>query len=231
MTELITDAKYSHVDLTHTLSINEHIVLDHDKNLNVNDIVCDRLFYQQLLSLEDAQPQDRGFIPDESAMSRLSQPDDTHNECEGQHSITVGGFNNEVYGDASAAIGGCDNQCVGHYTTTMGVNSVAKHDNCFVWNSDKGTNVCTTNTNQLVLNPINGMHFRLPLSNTVLNEHLTNGFACFCWDPVASQMCVKTKQNDVVYKCNLHSAVNELTVQMNVVDDHIKLNLTNPDTY
>jgi hypothetical protein len=231
MSEILTDAKYTHVDLTRTLSVNEHVVLDNNLNMNVNDIVCNRLYYQQLLSstlLEDTQSLDRGFkfIPE-----LANTPDTSHNECDGLYSVTIGGFNNEVYGDASVTLGGCDNQCVGQFTTAMGVNSVAKHDHCMVWNGDKGTNVCTTNTNQIVFNATNGMHFRLPLSNTVWDEHLANGFACFCWDSATDQMCVKTKQNDVVYKCSLHSPVHEIAVKLAVTNDDIELTLKNPDNH
>lgn len=211
--------------------MNENVVLDAERNINANDIVCNRLYYQQLLSstlLEDTETLSREFAPVADASLHT---DETHNECDGLHSVVLGGFNNEVSGDASVVVGGADNQCVGNFTTTMGVNSVAKHDYSMVWNSDKGINVCTTNTNQLMLNPTNGMHFRLPMSHSVRDDHMLDGFACFCWDSDVNQVCMKTKQNNVMYKCSLPSQVQEIAIQLQVVDDDIKLNLSNPDDH
>jgi hypothetical protein len=234
MTEILTDVKYSHIDLTHSLSVNEQVVLDQGRNLHVEDVFCNRLYYQQLFNatlLEEDGNMDRGFTHND--ISETTQTPvvigGEHNECEGKNSVIIGGSNNENLGDSSVVLGGSDNQCVGSFTTTMGVNSVAKHDHTLVWNSDTSKNLCTTNTHQIVMNPLNGFHFRLPHSNNVRNDHMTEGMACFCWDPISKQVCMKTKQDGVFYKSTLPTPIHELLIDLSIVDETVKLTIINPD--
>jgi hypothetical protein len=236
MTEILTDVKYSHVDVTHSLSVNEQIVLDDKRNLTVEDIYCNRLYYQQIEHKERAIFNNATLFEEEGNLVRGFDAHTQsmviggeHNECEGENSVIIGGTNNENLGASSVVLGGRDNQCVGSFTTTMGVNSVAKHDHTLVWNSDSSSNLCTTNSHQILMNPMNGLHFRLPHSNTVWNEHLTEGMACFCWDPVLNQVCMKTKQGGGFYKSVLPTPTHELTIDMHVVDEKVKLTLVNPD--
>jgi|TARA_B110000261_G_scaffold163680_1_gene210395 hypothetical protein len=231
MTEILTDVKYSHIDITHSLSFNEQIVLDREHNLRVEDIYCNNIYYQRLINNEedvvtkgfDFQP--RLFEAQQSSTVIGGE----HNECEGENSVIIGGTNNENLGASSVVLGGSDNQCVGSFTTTMGVNSVAKHDHTLVWNSDTSNNLCTTNTHQIMMNPLNGLHFRLPRSDTVWNEHLTEGMACFCWDPLLKQVCMKTKQGGSYYKSTFPTPTHEMTIDLLVVDERVKLTLVNPD--
>ena len=229
MTEILTDVKYSHLDITHSLSFNEQVVLDHERTLRVEDIYCNNLYYQNLTNKEEL-PQGFDFQPREfEAQQSSTVIGGEHNECEGENSVIIGGTNNENLGASSVVLGGSDNQCVGSFTTTMGVNSVAKHDHTLVWNSDTSNNLCTTNTHQIMMNPLNGLHFRLPPSDTVWNEHLTEGMACFCWDPLLKQVCMKTKQGGSYYKSTLPTPTHELTIDLLVVDERVELTLVNPD--
>jgi hypothetical protein len=55
MTDISTDAKFSYLDITHNLSVNEIIVIDNQRNITCNEIWCNRI------KTNDIQSQERSF--------------------------------------------------------------------------------------------------------------------------------------------------------------------------
>ena len=129
----------------------------------------------------------------------------------------------------SIVLGGKFNQCMGNSSTCMGVNSIVQHDNSFVWNSDPTENISTTNSKQMVLNAVNGVFFKLAKCNEIRTDHVPDGFACFCWDPIEKRICIKTKQDGTLYNSRLSTEPHEIGVLFNVNGDKIEIGLTNPD--
>jgi len=245
MTEILYDAKFSILDLSQSLSMNEDVIVDAQKNLNVNDIICNNVYCNQVINRviidEQQQQNTRDFQIQETphpyeGENNIFDPlknsfvvSGEFNECSGLNSIIVGGKDNENNGDCSVVLGGQNNQCIGDYTTVMGTNSVAEHNNSFVWSSDANTITKTTKDSQCILNAKGGVMFKLPKSDEIWNEHLNEGFACMCWDANEHKACIKTKQNGVTYKSYLKTQTNEISVSINPSVEGVHVSLINPD--
>ena len=249
MSEILYDAKYSIVDISTTLSINEETVIDRQKNITANDIVCNRIYYNELLNkaildeanesrnidndfLEQNEMQKNGLVGEHNIYDQYNNSftlAGEYNECTGLNSVILGGKDNENNSSCSVVLGGQNNQCIADNTTTIGINSVAEHANSLVWNSDEDNIINTTNKGQCIFNALGGMMVRLPSSNVIWNEHIEEGFGCFCWDPIMNKVCIKTKQRDVMYISYFSTDVNEIGVDLTVMDDIIHVDLNNPD--
>jgi hypothetical protein len=246
MSEILYDAKFSILDLSQSLSINEDVILDVQKNLNVNDIICNNVYCNQVIdrAIIDEQQTTRDFQIQENSLpyegeNNIFDPlknsfvvSGEFNECLGTNSVIVGGKDNENNGECSVVLGGQNNQCIGDYTTVMGTNSVAEHNNSFVWSSDSNTITRTTKDSQCILNAKGGVMFKLPKSGEIWNEHLNEGFACMCWDVNEQKACIKTKQNGVTYKSYLTTQTNEISVNIKpslIPNQGVNVSLINPD--
>jgi len=242
MTDIPTDVKYSYVDVTQNISINEDVFVDSLKNVHCNEIRCTKLFTDEvhvLTEVESMPRTSRSFNP------AANEAEFTTNHCTGTESLTLGGeFNevqgnyssilggkeNEVSGNYSTVIGGMNHQCIGDFSVCMGVNSVAQHDYSFVLNTDVRNQAVTTDSNQCILNATQGVFFRIPECDAVRTDHVSEGMACFVWDKSSKRICVKTKQNNVLYKACLPTIQNEIEVEMNVDSfDRVFTTIKNPD--
>jgi len=250
MTDIPTDARFSYLDITESLSINETICIDNKRNVNCNELRCNRIITNEILNTQE----DRSFNPTQfepSMNDYLKQSGNNcftlgtgSNHCDGKNSTVLGGDYNESFGSYSTIIGGKENenngnysivlggkfnQCFGNFSACFGVNGVAQHDNTFIWNSDEKESISTTNVQQCLINAVNGVFMKLPKSNMIRTDHVPDGFMCFCWDPIDERICMKTKQNGTLYISQLATLPHEISVQMQLNGGNIEINLTNPD--
>jgi len=240
MTDIPTDAKLTNLELTQNLFINESLVIDQDVNISCNTLTCSKIFCDDVQNLSDNT---RSFDMDFREPSHTSNTGlnnsfsmdeqsyimgGTLNECYGKNSVVLGGEANEISGNNSVIVGGSDNQCMGNLSVCAGMNSLVEHDNSFVWNS-KDDFASSTNNAQFVISAKNGTFVHLPSSNTVWDEHIEEGMACFCWDPIQNAVCLKTKQGNRSYKTNFNTISNELRTSFTVDDGHINIDIINPD--
>lgn len=148
-------------------------------------------------------------------------------EASGEYAMCLGGKYNEASGKQSVSLGGVENQAIGECSVAMGVTSIALHDHSLVWNSNPNTIVETTNSKQVMVGCDNGLFFKLPKSTDIKTHIVPEGFACWCWDHDHNTLCLKTKQNDVLYKTLLPSLVHDIKVQINPLNGNVVL--LNPD--
>lgn len=247
MTDLPTDVKYSYIDVTRSISINEDVLVDSNKNLHCNEIRCAKLYTDELHGTANEQTT-RSF--DATTASSMREVDTNvfvtgasnhctgfgsfavggeHNEVQGKYSSILGGRENELDGNYSVILGGKGHQCLGNHSTCAGVNSVTEHDFSFILNTDLDHQAFTTNDQQCVLNASNGTYVRLPLSDTIRTDHVREGMACFVWDDVSKSICLKTKQNNILYKTTLPTVKHEIGVELNVTNEKIDVAMNNPD--
>jgi hypothetical protein len=148
-------------------------------------------------------------------------------EASGEYAMCLGGKYNEASGKQSVSLGGVENQAIGECSVAMGVTSIALHDHSLVWNSNPNTIVETTDSKQVMVGCDNGLFFKLPKSTDIKTHIVPDGFACWCWDHDHNTLCLKTKQNDVLYKTLLPSLVHDIKVQINPLNGNVVL--VNPD--
>ena len=68
--------------------------------------------------------------------------------------------------------------------------------------------------------------FKLADSSSIKTHMVPEGYACWCWDTARNTICLKTKQNSVMYKTNLETLVHEIKVN---IDEAGVATLVNPD--
>ena len=144
------------------------------------------------------------------------------NEASGEYATCVSGQNNEATGTDSITLGGSENMANGDSSVAMGVNAVALHPNTFVWNSNTESSLVSTIPKQCIIGCDNGLFFKLPKSTVIQSHLIPEGFACWCWDESQQNLCLKTKQDDTVYKTNLPSVLIP-DVQVIITDGVVQL--------
>lgn len=251
MTDIPTDVKYSFVDVTRSISINENVLVDSNKNLYCNEIRCGKLYTDELHTSTDDGATTRSFDPTPEAKGSSVREVETnayvmgvsnhctgygssilggeHNEIQGKYSSILGGRENEVDGHYSTVVGGKGHQCLGNHSACFGVNSVVQHDFSIVLNTDNDKQAFTTDHRQCVLSASNGTYIRLPSSNAIRTDHVAEGMACFVWDDSTKSVCMKTKQNDILYKTSLLTSKHEIEVGLSTDNDSVKVAIKNPD--
>lgn len=257
MSGVLSDAAFTAVEITENLYFRQKILVDSHRNVHANVMYCNTLVYNNLEHASGgiiATPNNlRGFVGsafdvyDPSMEGRkvdmfekIQGDQNVHseeigaialggqfNEASGEYAMCLGGKYNEASGGQSVSLGGLENQAVGECSVAMGVTSIALHDHCLVWNSNPDTPVETTHSKQVVIGCDNGLFFKLPNSTTIKTHIVPDGFACWCWDHENATLCLKTKQNNVLYKTLLPSLVHDIKVQISPSDG--KVVLVNPD--
>lgn len=149
------------------------------------------------------------------------------NHISGTNSLCIGGEGNEIQGNNSLILSGQDNQVFGDNSAVFGTNCIAVHDNTFIFNGSDENVAKSSAPSQCVLGADNGTMFKLPLSSMIKTNMIDEGFACMCWDPLSKTICVKTKQENILYKTNLPTMVHEIKVEIKGGNTH----LINPDDY
>jgi len=245
MSDIPTDVRHSYIDVTENISINEDIFVDKSKNVHCNDIRCNKLFVEEIHTDSTLE---RSFeVPVQNVIQEV-EPNSfvmgINNHCSGTGSIILGGEDsevqgnyttllggkeNEINGNFSTVIGGMDHQCMSNFSTCMGVKGVAQHDFSLVFNTDNRNQASTTNTKQCIFNALHGTFFHLPKSDSVRTDHVSEGMACFVWDPVTERVCIKTKQNNTMYRSTFQTERHEIEVDLTTNNDQISVNLNNPD--
>jgi hypothetical protein len=252
MSELLTDAKFSLLDLSDSLYINNSLTINKDKVLYVNEIYTNIIHYTYLKYEKDTEsvssntksfPHARNELPNPDiskvdhniilsiqGINNVSYNDSVtiggnQNEAIGKFSTCVGGNDNEANGSCSTTIGGSDNQSIGENSISCGKNSICIHDTSFVFNSSNES-LKSTMDSQFIVGADNGLMFRLPLSTTMRTDTIIEGFAVWCWDTHTNSLCLKTKQNNTLFKTNLETLKHELTLSL---DENGLFSLNNPD--
>jgi hypothetical protein len=245
MSDIPTDVRHSYIDVTENVSINEDVLVDKLKNVYCNDIHCSKLYVDEIHTNDSM---DRSFeVPVQSVIQEVEPNSfvmgmNNHcvgvgstiiggedNEVDGNYTSIVGGKENEVHGNFSMVLGGMDHQCISNHSMCMGVKGVAQHDFSLVFNTDNRNQASTTNTKQCIFNAMNGTYFRLPTSDTVRTDHVSEGMACLVWDPATESVCVKTKQNNILYRSSFQTKRHEIEVDLVTSEDSVSLKLNNPD--
>lgn len=251
MSEILTDAKYTIVEATEGLYVNNSLIVDKFSTIRINALNANVIYYNHLVQNPSSnsigsinldrsfQPQtsNQPFLPESpewllslQGVNNISYTDSTtigglQNEASGEHSVCVGGNGNETSGICSIALGGSDNRTIGDNSVACGKNSIAVHENTFVFNTSDQP-VLTTSDSQFIINATRGMFFKLPVSSTIRTDHVSEGFAVWCWDEEANTLCLKTKQNKTLYKSTIPTLKHEIKV---VIDDDGIARLINPD--
>lgn len=253
MSELLTDAKYSLLDISDSLYINNSLTIDKNKTLFVNEIHCNSVFYSYLKQVTEDETEiggasrgfdfkktesgttsglqmDNGILLSIQGINNISYNDSVtiggnQNEANGKFSTCIGGNDNEATGSCSVILGGSDNQSIGENSITCGKNSICIHDTSFMFNSSEES-LKSTMDSQFIVGAEQGLMFQLPLSTTIRTDTVIEGFAIWCWDKNTESLCLKTKQNNTLYKTNLTTLTHEITV---TVDIDGKVRLNNPD--
>ena len=250
MSDILTDACFTNLEVTKNIICNDRVLVDVDRNiLGANVVECNTLRYRNLEGIESDQNRSLfgGFtdsvqvfgetsLSGAGVLERVQGDQNVHseeigalalggqfNEASGEYAVCVGGRFNEAAGKDSVAVGGRENQSVGDCSSAMGVSAMALHDRSFVWNSDADQPVQTTADGQFVVGA--DILFKLPDSKTIQTHMVPNGYACWCWDASRNTLCLKTKQNETFYKTNIDTLVHEIKV---VIDEN-KVALINPD--
>lgn len=271
MSEILTDARYSIVDVAEQLYVNNTLVLDSNNTLYIDKIFANIINYNYLSVMEDNAGTNtevntaqtviesggtRSFFAGNAPTFGTSAPNATdrmvsefrdlllsvqginnityndavivggmQNEALGQHSVCIGGDGNEANGSRSVVLGGTENHTIGINSVACGLNSIAVHDNTFVFGTNDRQGTTTTTDSQFVVNATNGLMFKLPKSSTVRTDHIHEGFGVWCWDDAANTLCLKTKQNNTTYK----STIPTLTHEIRAVFENGRMSLINPD--
>lgn len=230
MSDILSDAAFTNVEITKNIIFKDDVLVDGNRNVFANVITCNLLKYTNLEHTEGTtttrgattgfgnftftqfQQEQGGFENPKTIEPTLGG----HlNEASGEHSVAIGGQYNESTGSDSITLGGRENQAIGDSSIALGVASIASHDNTLVWNSDADTPVESTGTGQCVIGCENGMFFKLPKSRDIKTHIVPEGFACWCWDDTINSLCLKTKQNNILYKTNMRTLEHEIQVKIN----------------
>lgn len=233
--EILTDAAFTSVEITDRLIFRDETFIDSERNINAKTVHCDFLSCRNI-HIEDAVVNDPetflnlGSSNNRSVVIEPMLKKDDFNEPLGDHAACVGGRYNEALGADSVTIGGQENQASGDSSIAMGRSAFAKHDNTLVFNTVGEQPVESTAARQCVFASDGGMLFKLPKSHDIQTHMVPEGYACWCWDPVAKQVIMKTKQDNVFYKTFLEETkVNEVGVSLETEGDTVRLNVNNPD--
>ena len=151
MSEILTDARYSIVDVAEQLYVNNNLVVDSDHTLYIDKIFANIINYNYLSVMEDTAGSGgtRSFFAGNTPTFGTSAPNATDGlvsefrdlllSVQGINNITyndaviVGGMQNEALGQHSVCIGGDGNEANGSRSVvlggtenhTIGINSVA----------------------------------------------------------------------------------------------------------
>ena len=237
--QLCTDAKFTNIAFTKNLVVNNSSVIDNKRNIRCNDIVCNTLYYNTLI---DNYEENTRTLPSLNRSVNFFESQDVHlnhitagnspnnpmNECDGDYSIILGGQYNECNSDYSVILSGSDNQCHGSHSVIMGNQSIGAHDHVLLWNGSSNS-VISTLPSQCMFVSKNGLFFSLPDTRNIRNDHIPEGMACFCWDPVRKEAHIRTHQDGEYYKSPLTTTDNHVHVNMFVNDDSVRLSLDNAD--
>jgi hypothetical protein len=235
MSDILTDAAFSNLEVTENLFFRNRNFIDQDMNVHANTIHCDFIRCRNI-HIEDAVVNDPSNflnrsrdIQQQRVVSDVSET--SRNDASGEHAACLGGTFNEALGDRSVTVAGQENMATGSDAIAMGVAAFAKHDQTLVWNTNPEQPLETTRDKQCMLASDGGMFFKLPLSTDVQTHMMPEGFACWCWDAEKRTVALKTKQQNVLYKTHLDTLEHELRVSLLDPDDAngVRLVLHNPD--
>jgi hypothetical protein len=249
MSEILTDACFTNVEVTKNIIVNDEVLVDTHRNITgANVIECNTLRYRNLvdISVED-DAQDRSFpnvfsvggfgTSDSDIIERVQGDQNVHseeigalalggqfNEASGEYAVCLGGRYNEAAGNDGVVLGGRENQSTGDCSAAMGMAAMAIHDRSFVWSSNGEQPAQTTADGQFMVGA-DALVFKLPDSTSIKTHMIPDKYACWCWDSSRNTLCLKTKQNNTFYKTNMETLVHEIKVNI----DDSGVNLVNPD--
>lgn len=149
------------------------------------------------------------------------------NECIGENSAIVSGKYNEVSGNESLVLSGIENFVQGNNSIAGGINSKIIHNNTFIWNNNNNDTIQSLNDSQFIINSMNGTMIHLPLSTNIGFNTIQEGCACWCWDNEKKMICIKTVQQNQMYKSFLYTQEENIKVNVNIDNDNVKLLLIN----
>ena len=221
--DILTDAAFTNLTITGGFFVNNKQVFLPNGNATFGDITVDKITCNQIAT---NQPEAVTLNVNRSFEAFTEQEyEDDRNECIGEYSKCLGGYGNYTEGESSVVLGGTDNQSNGVNSVPLGRNALALHDNTIVFNTSSETTTSTMDS-QVLLGAENGLFFKLPNKTTIRNDLIPEGFACWCWDSSINQVCMKTKQNDIVYKTNFDASKHEIKVN---IDADGRVIIDNPD--
>ena len=247
MSEILSDAAFTNVEITKNIIFRDNVLIDSNRNIHANVIECNTLSCKNFDIPNSIVTNSRGIDSTSGSSSHhlfeTFQGDQNisseevgalvvggqFNESSGEYSVCIGGRYNESVGNESITVGGRENQSTGDCSVSMGASSVALHDNTFVWNANTDYPIETTMSKQCMIGCDNGLFFKLPLSRNIKTHLVPEGFACWCWDDQLNTLCLKTKQNNTLYKTNLNTLVHEISVNVSPTTGSVQL--INPDDY
>lgn len=228
--EILTDAAFTNVEITDRLIFRDETFIDSDRNINAKTVNCDFLSCRNI-HIKDAVVNDpENFLN----LTRNTVPTakpvlEDFNEPLGDHAACVGGRYNEALGQDSVTVGGQENQASGDSSIAMGRSAFARHDHSLVFNTS-ATPAESTAARQCLFASEGGFLFALPKSHDIQTHMVPEGYACWCWDPVAKQVIMKTKQDGVFYKTFLEETKeHEIRVSLNTEGDSVRMSVINPD--
>ena len=244
-----TDACFTNIEVTQNIICNDQVFVDLHRNiLEANVVECNTLRYRNLEVIGGSSETRSLFTESFTTMPQQQQQQDPFierlqgddnvyeeeigsvvvggqfNEASGEYSVCVGGKYNECAGKDAVVVGGQENQARGECSVYMGVSAIAAHDRSFVWNADGDVPAETTANHQFMVG--GNLLFKLADSSSIKTHMVPEGYACWCWDTARNTICLKTKQNSVMYKTNLETLVHEIKVN---IDEAGVATLVNPD--
>jgi hypothetical protein len=235
MSEILTDAAFTNLEITESLFFRDRTFIDRERNINAKTVTCDTISCKNIHIQDGVVDNAQAFLnlPNtrEFETSTTTKLLDFNEPTGGANATCVGGMYNEAVGDASVTVGGAENQAIGENAVAMGVSAIARHSNSFVWNPDKEVPLESTKEAQCVLGSEGGLLFKLPKSSDIQTHMVPEGFACWCWDEKRQTLMLKTKQQNTMYKSSLDTLEHELTVGLSAANDRVEFTLNNPDTY
>lgn len=235
MSEILTDAAFTNVEITDSLIFRDKTFIDNERNINAKVVTCDTLSCKNIHIENGVVNNAEEFLNLSSNRGNFGEifeakPTD-FNEPLGAYATCVGGKYNEAVGESSITLGGTENQALGQNAVAMGVSAIARHSNSLVWNPNQTVPLESTKESQCVLGSEGGLLFKLPKSSEIQTHMVPEGFACWCWDEKRNTLMLKTKQKNMMYKSSLDTMENELSVSLSAVNDRVEFTLNNPDEY
>lgn len=236
--EILTDAAFTNVEITGDLIFRDRTFIDRDRNLNANTIRCDFLRCRNIEILDAVVGDPLNFLnlnAENRSIDRgiVAQETTTTNEALGENAACLGGSYNEALGNNAVTLGGEENQAAGASSMAAGRAAFAKHDHSWVWNTTGETPLESTAPKQCMFASDGGMFFKLPRATEVQTHMMPEGFACWCWDPTTQTVVLKTKQNNIMYKTQMDTMQNELSVSVtpDETTGTVQIRLNNPDLF
>jgi hypothetical protein len=231
MSDILTDAAFTNVEITENLFFRDRTFIDKDMNINAKTVKCDYIECRNI-HIKDAVVNDPSTFLN---LTRELPPTDlvvikSTNEASGEDAVCLGGVYNEALGERSVTVGGSENQAAGGSAIAMGSAAFASHAHTLVWNTDPDQPLETSADKQCMLASDGGLFFKLPLSSDVKTHQMPEGFACWCWDAERGTVALKTKQKNVLYKTRLETLEHEIAVSILRADDgEVRVLIQNPD--